>query len=137
MYKMTIDERELLVSIIGDLTAQIEDAEAAGDDERVIRLIERRAFVQERLDQTEVVAVEELDRPHYADLLEEKVTLSPAAYHRLCVCVRDIPDEINRLLDSGMDRSEGRIKALEHQHKDNLKIQQRCIVVPKSMLRHL
>lgn len=136
MYKMTKDERELLVSIIADLAYQVDEAKAAEQTKQVARLIERMGFVQERLDKAEVVAVEELERPHYAELLDAKITLSPVVYQRLCAEIRDIPREIDDLLAAGMDHSAGRILALEHQLKHCIMIQQRCIVVPANILRH-
>jgi len=83
------------------------------------------------------MTIDELERPHYTELLDTKISLSPVAYQRLCADIRDIPRKIDSLLASGMDRSAGRILALEHQLKNNLMIQQRCIVVPASMLLHM
>ena len=136
MYKMTIDERELLESIIADLDAEIKavKAESSQNECRISTLIERLTMLQERLSKAEVVEIRDLGRPHYTDLLSTNQVKTPSEYQALVGFIQRLPGLAAHTRARGARWEEYAVR-FERQIYVKERELAECVVVPVSMIK--
>jgi len=136
MYKMTIDERDLLESIIADLDAEIKavKADSTQTECHIERLIERMTMLQERLSKAEVVEIQDLGRPHYTDLLSTNQVKTPSEYQELVSFIQRLPGLAARTRARGTRWEEYAVR-----FESQICIKERelaeCVVVPVSIIK--
>jgi len=140
MYKMSIDERELLVGMIADLDAEIKEAtlENTHTEYWINKMTERLSLLQDRLHKAEVMEIQNLGRPHYTELLETNQVVSPGEFHVNCVSIRNISAILTNLREkvaNGDPRWTTRVSEYEKILQHIINVDRSCIVIPHASIK--
>ena len=136
MYKMTIDEREMLAGMIAELEAEIQTAKADGTHTEcwMDKMTERLDLLQERLSDAEIVEVQDLGRPHYSELLSTDQVKTPSEYQELAASIQRLPRLAARTRARG-SRWEEHAARIEAQISIRERKLSECVIVPVSLIK--